>query len=44
MKVRYDIDPETDQPHIYRHDVTESETEEVLAQPGEDRAGVTDLR
>jgi len=39
MKVRYFIDPETDQPHIYKHDVAESEVEEVLAHPGEDRAG-----
>jgi hypothetical protein len=39
MKVRYYIDPETGQPHIYRHDVTESEVEEVLDRPGEDRAG-----
>jgi hypothetical protein len=37
--VRYYIDPETDQPHIYRHDVAESEVEEVLSHPGEDRAG-----
>ena len=39
MKVRYYIDPATDQPHIYNHDVAESEVEEVLTQPGEDRAG-----
>ena len=39
MKVRYYIDPETDLPHIYRHDVAEFEVEEVLDRPGEDRAG-----
>ena len=39
MKVRYYIDPETDQPHIDKHDVAESEVEEVLPHPGEDRAG-----
>jgi hypothetical protein len=39
MKVRYYIDPATDQPHIYKHNVTESEVEEVLARPGEDRLG-----
>ena len=39
MKVRYYIDPKTGQPHIYGHDVAESEVEEVLARPGEDRAG-----
>ena len=39
MKVRYYIDPATDQPHIYNHDVAESEVEEILAEPGEDRPG-----
>jgi CBS domain-containing protein len=39
MKVRYYIDPATGQPHIYNHDVAESEVEEVLDRPGEDRAG-----
>ena len=39
MNVRYYIDPATGQPHIYKHDVTESEVEEVLDHPGEDRAG-----
>lgn len=37
--MRYYIDPATGQPHIYNHDVAESEVEEVLARPGEDRAG-----
>jgi hypothetical protein len=39
MKVRYYIDLETGQPHIYKHDVAESEVEEVLNRPGEDRPG-----
>ena len=39
MQVRYCIDPEAGQSHIYRHDVAESEVEEVLSRPGEDRAG-----
>lgn len=39
MKVRYYIDPETELPHIYRHDVAENEVEEVLESPGEDRVG-----
>lgn len=26
-------------PHIYNHDVTEEEVEDVLSRPGEDRAG-----
>ncbi|MGH8135125.1 MAG: DUF4258 domain-containing protein [Steroidobacteraceae bacterium] len=39
MKVRNYIDPETGQPHIFRHDVAETEVEDVLENPGEDRAG-----
>ena len=44
MKIRYyidpeNIDPETDVPHIYRHDVSEEEVEEILRRPGEDRPG-----
>lgn len=39
MKVRFYIDPETDLPHIYRHGVSESEVEDVLSRPGEDRPG-----
>jgi hypothetical protein len=37
--IRYYIDPMTDLPHIYNHDVTEVEVEEVLTRPGEDRQG-----
>ncbi|MEW5938089.1 MAG: DUF4258 domain-containing protein [Chloroflexota bacterium] len=37
--VRYYIDPETDLPHIYNHQVSEEEVEQVLAMPGEDRQG-----
>lgn len=39
MPIRYYIDPETGQPHIYNHDVSESEVEEILQAPGEDRPG-----
>ncbi len=39
MNIRYYIDPETQLPHIYGHDVEEMEVEEVLATPGEDRPG-----
>jgi hypothetical protein len=39
MKIRFYIDPETDLPHIYRHDVSEDEVEDVLCHPGEDRPG-----
>ena len=39
MNIRYYIDPETKLPHIYEHDVKETEVEEVLSNPGEDRPG-----
>jgi len=37
--VRYYIDPETCLPHIYKHDLTENEVEEILKDPDEDRQG-----
>jgi hypothetical protein len=39
LNIRYYIDPETELPHIYRHDVVETEVEDVLSNPGEDRPG-----
>ena len=39
MKIRFYIDPETEQPHIYNHEVREDEVEDVLRKPGEDRPG-----
>ncbi len=39
MKIRYYIDPETELPHIYSHDVKEGEVEDVILFPGEDRPG-----
>jgi hypothetical protein len=39
LNIRYYIDPETELPHIYRHDVKEKEVEELLLNPGEDRPG-----
>ncbi|MBI3634759.1 MAG: DUF4258 domain-containing protein [Candidatus Rokubacteria bacterium] len=39
MDVRYYIDPETELPHIYQHDVTEQDVEDVLRRPMEDRPG-----
>jgi hypothetical protein len=39
LNTRYYIDPETELPHIYRHDVEETEVEDVLSNPGEDRLG-----
>ena len=39
MKIHYYINPETGQPHIYTHNVSENEVEDVLLKPGEDRSG-----
>ena len=33
------MDSDTDLPHIYNHDIDESEVEDILTNPGEDRAG-----
>jgi hypothetical protein len=44
MEVRYYIDPETGQPHIYSHGVTEAEVEWILAHPREDNACSGDSR
>jgi hypothetical protein len=44
MRVRFYIDSRTGQPHIYGHSVTESELEEVLSDPGEDRLGTEGAR
>jgi len=39
MNFRFYVDPETGEPHIYRHGVTEDEASDVLQNPGEDRPG-----
>jgi hypothetical protein len=39
MNVRFYIDSETGEPHIYQHGVTEEEAIYILENPGEDRAG-----
>lgn len=44
MKIRYYIDPMTDSPHIFNHQVTEDDVEEILARPGEDRQGYEGAR
>ena len=44
MDIRFYLDPETGQPHILEHGVTENEVREVLRRPGEDRAGDEDSR
>ena len=39
MNIRFYLDPETGEPHIYSHGVTEDEVADVLRNPGEDRPG-----
>jgi hypothetical protein len=44
LNVRYYIDPQTGEPHIHNHRVSEPEVEAVLAKPGEDRPGAEGAR
>jgi hypothetical protein len=44
VDLRFYCDPETGEPHIYRHGVTEVEVEEVLASAADDFAGRGDAR
>lgn len=44
MSIRFYIDPETGQPHIYKHGVQEQEVEEVLSRSQEDRPGFEESR
>jgi hypothetical protein len=44
MDVRYLLDPETGQPHIYDHGAIEAEVEQVLRGPGEDLSADRDSR
>jgi Domain of unknown function (DUF4258) len=44
VELRFFIDPSTGQPHIYGHDVTEAEVEDVLSRPFEDRPGTEGAR
>jgi hypothetical protein len=39
VRLRYHVDSETGQPHIYEHGVTEEEVEEVMGRPGDDFPG-----
>ena len=39
MNIRYYIDPDTMEPHIYNHRVVEEEVEDVLGEPGEILSG-----
>jgi hypothetical protein len=39
VKVRFYIDPESGEPHLARHGVSEGEVGDVLSRPVEDRPG-----
>lgn len=44
MKIRFYIDAQTGQPHIYHHSVSETEIEDILRNAGEDRPGAEGSR
>ena len=44
MNIRFNSDRETGLPHIYDHDVSEDEVEDVLLNPGENRVGRDESR
>ena len=44
MRLRFHVDDRTGLPHIYGHDVSETEVGQVLANPGEDRPGAEGAR
>ena len=44
MIIKFFIDPETEQPHIHNHGVTESEVRDVLRRPGLVLKGSKDSR
>lgn len=44
MTLRFYEDPDTDQPHIWNHGITEEEVRQVMARPGQDRPGSDDSR
>ena len=44
MELRFHVDPKTEEPHFYRHSVSEQEVEEALGRPLEDRSGAEGSR
>jgi len=39
MEIRFHVDPDTDEPHIYAHGIMEEEVRQVLRGPGEEIRG-----
>jgi len=44
MELRFYTDPDTGEPHIYNHGITEDEVRQVLTRSGEDRPSEDDSR
>lgn len=44
MQIRYYVEPTSGLPHIYEHDVSENEVEEILHKPSQDIRGRDDSR
>ena len=44
MEIRFNIDPDTDEPHIYGHGIIEEEVRQVLRGPGDDLPGTRNSR
>ena len=44
MEIRYHLDPATGLPHIYQHNVSEQEVEDILRRPLQDIRGRHDSR
>jgi len=44
VQIRYHIDPRTGLPHIYEHNVSEQEVEDILGGPLQDIRGRDDSR
>jgi hypothetical protein len=44
MDIRFYVDPETQQPHIFNHGVTEQEVHQAFRKPAEDRPGAEGTR
>ena len=44
MRLRFFVDPETGEPHIYKHAEDEQEVEAILSQASEDRGRSDDSR
>ena len=44
MEIRYHLDPATGLPHIYQHNVSEQEVEDILGGPLQDIRGRDDSR